>query len=203
MIDTVAEAEAVVARAAKLFADDKARGIATVLQDEGLYRHLQVRNQHGAWFEVATWPGALIFHGAPGTYTFTRADDMLARFQGEAVQVENWADLLSRYSHPALVYAGKDRAARYLQEAMAAAGEQYPDLAEEVEATFFSEYGSADMETVDGFRACAAAFEHDDFRFPVQDWDLKTIDFRFAYACHALAWAVEQWYAHQPAALAV
>lgn len=218
MFDTVAETEAVVARAGEVFAGDAPRGTVNVLLDQGLYRHLQVTNHEGltVWFEVVTWPGGLTLHGAPGTFTFMfpPVKDMLeslnmenetSYFREEPMEarVRRWAAVLASRSTPAFVYAGKGRAGRYLREAVKAAEDQFPDLGPEVEATFFSSYASADMDTEDGFRASAAAFEHDDFRFLVKDWNLKIVDFRFAYACHCLVWAVEQWYARQPVNAAV
>lgn len=196
MIDTVAESEARVASVAKVCNADKPHGTLEVLQDQGAYRHLRATTHGGfiLWFEVVTWPGALTFQGPSGAWTFGRVvDDMAEYIKDAPVDVPYWADLLLHHSNPAYVYAGEDRATRYVREAVRAAEDTFPDLAEAVEATFFSPYASADLKTEDGFLVSARTFEHDEFRFDVENWDLKIIDSRFAYACHALSWAIEQW----------
>lgn len=199
MIDTAAESEARVASVAEICNADKPHGTLEVLLDQGAYRHLRVTTHGGLLlsFEIVTWPGALTFQGPGGAWTFGRFfpgnEDMAEYFRDTPVDVPHWAVLLLDYSNPAYIYAGKDRATRYVREAVQAAQNTFPDLAEAVEATFFSPYANADLETEDGFRVSATTFEHDDFRFNVQDWDLKIIDSRFAYACHALSWAIELW----------
>ncbi|WP_371605028.1 hypothetical protein OG345_42175 (plasmid) [Streptomyces sp. NBC_01220] len=205
MINTAAESEARAARVAEIFNADKAHGSVTVLQDQGAYRHLRATTHGGflPWFEIATWPGTLIFQGPSGAWTFGRGvDDMAAYVKDTPVNVPYWADLLLHHSNPAYVYAGKDRATQYIWEAVQTAENTFPDLPEAVEATFFAPYASADLDTEDGFLVSASTFEHDDFRFDVQDWDLKIIDSGFAYACHALSWAIDLWAAGKGAATA-
>lgn len=50
----------------------------TIHQNDGLYRHMTMRNpQSGAYhFNVTTFPGYLVFTGDMGSYTFSRLRDM-------------------------------------------------------------------------------------------------------------------------------
>ncbi|MFB8120566.1 hypothetical protein ACFQ6U_14000 [Streptomyces sp. NPDC056465] len=201
MLDLVDGASAAqIDRVGKIFLADKVRRSVTFdfLQDKGPNRHLWVTCHEGLWFEVVTWPGCLTFHGTVGGYVFRRfQDDILSAFQGQ-MEPDRWAGFLANGRDSVLVYAGADRATGYIRDAVKAAEEQYPDLAEQVEATFFSPDASADLKTADGILASAAAFEHDAFRFDTSDWDLYQYDARYLYACHAVAWAVEEWNARRP-----
>lgn len=65
------------------FLHDVSKFKATVLLDQGLYRHLELRHpgtyNHG--FDIITWPGSLIIHGDMGTYSFSRVEDMFSFFR--------------------------------------------------------------------------------------------------------------------------
>jgi hypothetical protein len=55
-----------------------------VHRNEGLYRHLEFRREDGSgsdWFEVVTWPFGMVVRGWPGTYVFSRVEDMFAFFR--------------------------------------------------------------------------------------------------------------------------
>jgi hypothetical protein len=69
--------------AAKRFATDTEHHQLTVLHEDGLYRHIRAQ-QPGTghcWFDLITWPGTLTVKGDMGTYTFSRAQDMLDFFR--------------------------------------------------------------------------------------------------------------------------
>lgn len=65
------------------FARNTATHKMTVLQDDGLYRHLVFTAAgHGYhWFELITTPGQLVFSGDGDSYVFRRLDDMFQFFR--------------------------------------------------------------------------------------------------------------------------
>lgn len=54
-----------------------------ILHDDGLYRHLRMRNPEtsGYWFDIITWPHNLVFRGDGETYAFSRLEDMFEFFR--------------------------------------------------------------------------------------------------------------------------
>ena len=79
---------------AKRFAEDTAEHQMTVLQDDGLYRHLRFQGPRTRtyWFELVTWPGCLTINGDMGTFTFARNDDMFTFFRTvSGINAEYWS----------------------------------------------------------------------------------------------------------------
>lgn len=66
--------------AARFFADHRM----TVLNDDGLYRHLRFANPkfHEYHFDLVTWPGHLAISGDIGANVFAREEDMIGFFAG-------------------------------------------------------------------------------------------------------------------------
>lgn len=62
---------------------DTGRHELTVLNNDGPYRHLKMRNPGSFfhWFEILTSPGMLVFSGDMKTFAFRGEDDMLAFFE--------------------------------------------------------------------------------------------------------------------------
>lgn len=57
-----------------------------VVVDQGVHRHLRVRNPGKGWsywFNIVTWPGSLCINGDMGTFVFSRTEDMFEFFRGD------------------------------------------------------------------------------------------------------------------------
>jgi hypothetical protein len=67
----------------KVFLKDVANHEMTVLMDNGLYRHLKVKQPgtYNQWFDIVTWPGFLAYTGDMGGFVFTRIPDMFEFFR--------------------------------------------------------------------------------------------------------------------------
>lgn len=64
------------------FLKDVETHVPTLLLDHGVYRHIRFRKPSDSWnlwFEIITWPGALVISGDMGTWTFARLADTTAR----------------------------------------------------------------------------------------------------------------------------
>lgn len=72
----------------------------TVLQDDGLRRHLHFQREDGRFvysFDLVTWPGYLCITGDMGCYVFTRIDDMFEFFRNDScgINPNYWAEKIT------------------------------------------------------------------------------------------------------------
>jgi hypothetical protein len=75
----------------------------TILHDDGLYRHLRMRNPKDSafWYDLITWEGNLVFRGDGTSYAFARDPDMFEFFRrgfhgGQIhVNADYWAEKLT------------------------------------------------------------------------------------------------------------
>lgn len=78
------------------FVQDTAQHALTIAQDEGTYRHLRVRQPDSSsyWYEIVTWPGALMIRGDMGSFAFSRHPDMFTFFRSAEgyVNARYWAE---------------------------------------------------------------------------------------------------------------
>ena len=94
------------------FLKDVASHRITVFRDDGIYRHVRLRNPKSSdmSFELVTWPGYLAYVGDMGSYVFQRTADMFRFFRtGEdhqlkdgltlAVSHEYWAEKCQASEH--------------------------------------------------------------------------------------------------------
>lgn len=65
------------------FLRDVATHQLTVLRDDGVYRHIRLKQPGSScmYFDLITWPGSLCYHGDMGTYVFSRLTDMFEFFR--------------------------------------------------------------------------------------------------------------------------
>ncbi len=70
----------------------------SVLRDDGLYRHLRLKNpdRQEYWYDIVTWPGYLAIVGDAGDYVFSRLRDMFEFFHdnGYGINPSYWAEKL-------------------------------------------------------------------------------------------------------------
>lgn len=155
---------------AERFAAETASHHMTVLHDDGPYRHLRFINSHLCndaeyrpttgmyWFDLVTWPGALVVNGDCGTFTFTRDPDMFAFFRGHRINPQYWAEKVRGetrtkvYSEDVFRQAVKEAAAEAIRGGYAPKG-----LARAVRDEILS---NDDIGGEDDARRALDAFEH-------------------------------------------
>lgn len=185
------------------FAADRRDATMTVLKDDGVYRHLTFNFPKAtwSWCEVVTWPKVLVLRGNLGCWSFSRVEDMFDFFREPAEEIVR---INPQHSAEKLVPGGSNsaqeydsgRAAAYVLQTVADA--ERPGLSHDVEEVFF---GDADLSTENGLREAVARFDErfphyaidEEFRFPVDTWDLHRYNPWFLLACVLLPWAIEQY----------
>ncbi|MEU0805727.1 hypothetical protein [Streptomyces sp. NPDC005970] len=142
----------------------------------------------------------LVLRGDLGCWSFSRVEDMFDFFR----EPEDVARMDPAYWAEKLVPGGRDSAKAYAAERAAAhvlqtvAGAERPGLSHDVEEVFF---GDADLSTENGLREAVARFDErfphyaidENFRFPVDTWDLHRYSPWFLLACVVLPWAIGQY----------
>jgi hypothetical protein len=97
-----------ISQSAARFARDTADHEATILHDDGLYRHVRIGKPNSAMhgFELITVPGALVYRSADATFTFSRTEDMFRFFRSEADRVNPhyWAEKITDHRDRVQVY---------------------------------------------------------------------------------------------------
>lgn len=185
------------------FATDAEGATMTVLKDDGLYRHLRFDFPRASWrwCEVVTWPHMVVLRGDLGCWSFSRVEDMFGFFREPS---EDVARIDPVHCAEKLVPGGSDsarvydagRAAAYVVQTVADA--ERPGLSHDVEEVFF---GDADLSTENGLREAVARFDErfphyaidENFRFPVETWDLRRYSPWFLLSCVVLPWAIGQY----------
>ncbi|EIX6860562.1 hypothetical protein MKW06_001727 [Escherichia coli] len=106
----------------------------TVLQDNGVYRHLRFAQPGTScyYFDIVTWPGYLAVTGDMGTWTFSRTRDMFNFFGGafeKGVNAGYWSEkleagagrsahdfLAQEYDHDEFCVSLKEQLSTYFEE---------------------------------------------------------------------------------------
>lgn len=98
-----------IAEAGEAFTRDTAAHEITILEDDGLYRHVRFQGRYPDdykvpefrgkkhifyYFDLVTWPGSLVIRGDMESYLFTRLDDMFEFFRDHKPNPGYWAEKL-------------------------------------------------------------------------------------------------------------
>ncbi|MFI7468203.1 hypothetical protein [Nonomuraea sp. NPDC049646] len=107
---------------AKRFARETRLHRLTVLNDDGLYRHLRSRGRRGLyWFDIVTWPGSLAIRGdLNDAYVFSRTPDMFQFFRANRSDEINpgyWAEKLPQGRRSVQTYS-QDLLHQHMREAL-------------------------------------------------------------------------------------
>lgn len=169
------------------FRSDTADHEMTVLLDDDLYRHLLFKNPSNSfgWYEIVTWPGVLVIRGDYGTFTFSRARDMVPFFlSGGYINVSYWAEKMPDGGREAKRWDGDT-----FRKAVRSWAEWYED--DDDYAEFLAEFEAEVLGEAADFRESAMEafrdFEHggrrcDEFyEYDGDDWT-----FQFIWCCHAI-----------------
>ncbi|MEU2446083.1 hypothetical protein ABZ588_21515 [Streptomyces althioticus] len=165
------------------FTKDTAGHRMTVLQDDGVYRHLLFHGpQHSFyWFELITTPGQLVFSGDGDSYVFRRTTDMFEFFRSGIyrdgslnINPGYWSEKLASSRDAATSYSEELFKAE-VAKTFADVEDDYPGIAaawaEHVESEFNTEYEGEALRALSEFRfgeaylakcsACDWGFEAD------------------------------------------
>lgn len=192
------------ARAYREFAANTAKHELEVLHDDGLYRHLRMREPGtGIWhWDVVTWPGHLATSGdiADG-FTFTTHhddEDMLwffdvsryDRFTDGApyIKPDYWSEKLNRNQQELATEYSPDEVRSYVDTTVCegiADGVIDTDIAEDL----FTSFGWVDAKDESAVWNWLSEFQE-----YLTDWpegDLTRYRSQFLYACYAIATTIE------------
>jgi hypothetical protein len=194
--------------AAKRFASETAGHKMTVLHDEGLYRHLRFTapDNSGYRFDLITWPNKLTFTGEPGTYAFSvyPTEDMFDLFRrssvGDQPNFSYWHEKAMAWGEDIVQFSNglfDEKVAEELKQAE----EFFPGVTaawREKTEGFLAEFSAESMEAA---RDSLANFEYlpedqygEAWRFRyTNEWDLNDYDWRYLFACHAIADGIAQY----------
>lgn len=181
------------------FQRDAAHHQLTIAHDDGIYRHLRLRqpNRSEYWYDVVTWPGSLAIRGDMGTYVFVRIDDMFEFFRHKPGYVNDmyWAekcqaadrDGIKAYDEDAF----KEDVARHVGEwveGLIEAGDE-AKVAGLLEAVHADLLNRGDVE--EAAREALEGFDHDGHGFSdVWEYDLTRYTAQFLWSLHAIVWAI-------------
>jgi hypothetical protein len=172
-----------------------------VIKSDGIHRHLRFRKPGTGifGFEIITWPGHLCYTGDMGTFVFQRLEDMLEffRHKDRRINLQYWAEKV--IAGETKVYSKETFHAR-VKEAFDSMAQEISDDDDDDKKRLWKAL-EEDVLSHDEFEleahTTARDFEFEGFELRgFWEHDLKDYTYRFVWACHAIAWAVEQWDHH-------
>jgi hypothetical protein len=185
------------------FQSDTAGHRMTVLHDDGLYRHLRfARPETGLyWFDLVTWAGHLSFTGDGQAFTFARTRDMFEFFRsssGYGINPTYWSEKLVTGHKAAESYSTAVFDER-VADVLAEAENTYPGVTaawKEHVHDHDTSYEQPARDALDDFTFLSedAPQTLRPFRFvDTWEWNLKSWDWWFLWACHAIVWGIGQY----------
>lgn len=198
---------------ARRFATEGAGHDMEIVLDQGTHRHLRFRQPMWQppllrpqslgyfWFDLITVPGTLIFQGDGRSFVFSRVEDMFEFFRGKLAVMDPhyWAEKLTSCSREDAKVYDEDRFKRLVTEHVQEA-EEYgwgpTGLVQAVREQVLSREDVTYYEA--GAREALEEFAHDGFQFTdVYEWDFRSYDWWFLWACHAIVWGIALYDAHK------
>ena len=201
------------------FLNDVARHQISIIQDDGLYRHVRFKRPDSGtyYFDLITWPGRLCFTGDMGTNVFSRIEDMFAFFRtgkndwnyrenGLSINPQYWAEkLLSESRFGGHREFDEEKFESTLKELViqwikahrdSTSKDERRELWEEFESTVLCADGDSG-----GYRKTAAAY---DFYHTVNakhsfsfsdcwEYDFTCYTHHYIWCCYALAWGIKKY----------
>jgi len=187
----------------------------TVLQDDGVHRHLRFAGPDTGmyWIEIVTWPGSLYVGGDMDGFVFSRLPDMFEFFRGDGQRINPhyWSEKLVAPApgggdrRSVKVFSPEAFRATVLDTVRWAA----PDYPRGLRSAVIRDViDHPDAQSEDGARMVLDAFEwpdaldrkKDDPVFQFTDtWEMDFRDwgFHFLWACHAIVWGIAYYDAHK------
>lgn len=185
------------------FESNVAQHEATVTLDTGLFRQIRCKqpgtfNRH---FDITTWPGHLAITGDMGSFVFTRLADMFQFFRSDhgRVNYSYWAEkLVAHDKNGGHEEFSRDRFRQTVEEWLTEWLEGRDLTSEEVEEVRGEVRTEVLSAADDGLhRAIDAAmrYEYDDARpfDSIYECRFNEWTYHFAWCCHAIVWAINQY----------
>lgn len=200
----------------KRFVDDTVTHEMTVLQDDGLYRHLRFQKPGTIIyrFDIVTWPGYLAFVGDAGNWLFARTADMLEFFVPDGREAT--AGINPHYWSEKLVAPRPDAAETYSYQAFRQhVLEWFTDVAGDAPPRGLTPAAKAELRDavneqllsphLDGIHNEHAAhallrdFEHNGIRISDSwEWNLRDWRHDFVWCCYAIVSGIKSYRARTP-----
>tara|TARA_R110001583_G_scaffold21308_3_gene80841 strand:- start:3220 stop:3888 length:669 start_codon:yes stop_codon:yes gene_type:complete len=189
----------------------------TVLQDNGVYRHLEFSHNGSSnqKFSLVTYPQHLVFSGDMGTYVFSRLNDMFEFFRNEKLVINAYY-----WSHK-VESISKNGGVMVFDEGLVtkSIATRVDDICADLDG-YFEDNQDEDIETVEAFEAAFRAeikshFEYgemDEYRHvsTIDDFDstvIANLDFtdcwewmdnetfsgRYLWCCCAVVWGIQEY----------
>jgi hypothetical protein len=204
------------------FLRDVANHVATVIRDDGVYRHVRFKNPGTSayYFDLVTWPGYLAYSGDMGCYVFSRLSDMFEFFRDDCPEEGKIRINLSYWSEKLQAVDGNRRAGgvkafceekfskvikedlvRWMREDGLNREDRH-ELRTAVQEEILDQIGDGDEHAIYQLanEFCA---EIDGQRFQFEDlWDHDFTEYtsHFVWCCYALAWGIQQYDARKTVA---
>lgn len=181
------------------FQRDVANHKMTVRLDAGLYRHLAFRtegpNSWNLWFELVTWPNAIIIRGDMGSWSFSRVEDMFTFFRRSdlGINAHYWTEKCESVD-VAVGPCGKFDADTF-KENIISSLDNY-DL-EDGEKSHIMQALDEDVFRQDSeheMRSALDEFEYGEFRFS-NTWEIggQTYSYHLLWCLYAIVWGIQQY----------
>ncbi|MEU1778161.1 hypothetical protein ABZ545_01585 [Streptomyces abikoensis] len=183
---------------AERFRRDTAQHKMTVLQDDGLYRHLWFMAPRSSeyWFELVTWPGCLAMRGDVGDgYVFSRLEDMFQFFRADGpsgINPHYWAEKLGGGRRSVEEYSeGMLRqlvVERFVEDA------RWNGVPPGTGKALRTRVLDEDLSDEHRARSVVEDFAHAGYEFSdVWEWNFHDYKPDFLWACHAIVWGIAQY----------
>jgi hypothetical protein len=187
----------------EIFLQDVKNHKITILHDEGVYRHIKLREPETSVmsFHLITGPGFLLYHGDMGCFVFERLHDMFDFlfdfFREKTINPSYWHEKLE-------AGIGQEFSKEWFEETINDIMDQFiidHEIGEEIADTLRDEM--ADMislvETSQDAYEQVTNWSGEDFNandmFGQDAWELKFDDYTFHYlwACYAIVWGIAKY----------
>lgn len=189
-----------------------------VYRDDGVYRHILFRapDMNHQWFELVTWPGALMIRGDMGDFAFSRVSDMFTFFNGN-VNPQYWGEKV--------IAAPRGETKAFSESSFREQVTQYVEewIEDNIDEWIESREGHTDLDgrPLDGNRFVTDVLQEveDQIFLPFEDcpsnekaqelldwfdeyglrfydtweWDFHEHTVQFLWCLHAIKWGIEQY----------
>lgn len=181
---------------AKRFRRDTAHHELTILHDDGLYRHLRLRNPRTSvyWFDLVTWPGSLAIRGDIEGHIFSREPDMFPFFRSKyGINAHYWAEKTEHGREPLKEYSEdlfRQLVTEHVAEAIRYSGAPR-GIGKAVRAEILD---SSELHYEDGAREVLNDFDYKGFRFEdTWEWSFREYSWSYLWCCHAIQFGIAQY----------
>jgi hypothetical protein len=194
------------------FLQDVEKHQLTILQDDGVYRHLKLSNPDSSaqHFNITTWPNYLCISGDMGCFVFSRLTDMFNFFRADelGVNARYWRGKLEapRHDDPSVI-AFDDTAAE--NDVKAALNQWVKDTQEDIDDENREEKEQLIEDVTEKVKDELLGRDEIGFYHNMRDWDAEETTFdicealcdhdhkkhkyHFIWCCYAIVWAIQQY----------